>query len=179
MMYKPQLLLSALLLLTNQAQSAILLPSATCGEKAAQVCYGKPDGTAQNVNLDDLAYVAAYLRYYGQSTDPPQALTIPATSPFECAEWSLYVSGTVMALAKHINPKVNSTVLFEDIANTIDGGETATDAQKKASLTGCGQNGGSVGVLVNKANPYYATDAFKKSGATTDGLIIKIVKAPA
>ncbi|KAK3393925.1 hypothetical protein B0H63DRAFT_459524 [Podospora didyma] len=39
-------------------------------------------------------------------------------------QWSLYKQGSAqaMAMAKHLGSKADSSVLFEDIANTIDGG---------------------------------------------------------
>jgi hypothetical protein len=53
----------------------------------------------------------------------------------------LNTTGTVMILGKHIDPKLDSTILVEDIENTIDGGDLATNrsaAKIKLSLTGCG-----------------------------------------
>lgn len=67
------------------ASKALILDN-NCGEAAAKVCYGAPGGTAQNIDLADLSYTAAYLRYYGQSTIPASFLSIPATTSFACAE---------------------------------------------------------------------------------------------
>lgn len=86
---------------------------------------------------------------------------------------------TVMTLAKHINPRYNSSVLFADIADTIDGGADATEAQRAASLLGqCGGGGGMAGVKFDKANPAYNTDAYKRSRATPDHVLVKIVHSP-
>ncbi len=178
MFCKTHILISAVLVIGQAAASVLLTADQNCGEKGGLICYGAPAGVSQNVDPADVAYIAGYLRFYGRSTTPPAMLTIPATSPYECAEWSLYVAGTAMALGKHINPRVNSTVLFEDIANTIDGGENATIDQITKSISSCSKNGGSVAVTVDKTRPEYNTDDFKKSGASTDGIIIKIVAAP-
>ncbi|KAL2073902.1 hypothetical protein VTL71DRAFT_11228 [Oculimacula yallundae] len=148
----------------------------SCGEKAAKICYGAPSGVAQNVVPEDVAYVAAYLRYYGQSTTPGGMLTMPVTSPFECAEWSIYEAGTALVLAKHIDARVKSSVLFEDIATAIDGGEATFNATN--SILNCGTNGGSLGVTADTKRPEYSSPEFITSGAKTTGIAIKIVKAP-
>ena len=90
-------------------------------------------------------------------------------------EWSLYNHGTVLATARHIDRTANSSALFADIANTIDGGVNATDAQKAAALIGCGTAGGSLGVLYNASNPQYNTAAYIANSYTPSGLLIKIV----
>ena len=97
-----------------------------------------------------------------------------------CQEWSLTLpeGATILILAKHIAPFVKSAVLYADIANTIDGGDGATDAQRQAALLGCAQNGGQMGVAVNTSNPAYTSAEFKDSKARADGIVIKIVKKP-
>ncbi|KAK3370650.1 hypothetical protein B0H63DRAFT_454804 [Podospora didyma] len=152
---------------------------AACGETAAKVCFGTNGGTAQNVDPEDVAFAAASLRYIGQSNTGDAAFWNMPKS-IDCEEWMLPVSngGTVLALAKHINQRVNSSILFEDLANAIDGGEDASAAAIKGSLLGCGAAGGMVGVKANTANPLYNTAAYKASGAKPDGILIKIVRAP-
>jgi hypothetical protein len=104
---------------------------------------------------------------------------MPSIGDFDCEEWSLLDEGTVLMLAKHNEPRVDSKVLWEDIANAIDGGEGATDAQKQKSLLGgCGTYGGQLGVKVNTTNPAYATDDFKSGNVTNKGILIKIVRKP-
>lgn len=34
----------------------------SCGETATRVCFGIDGGDAQNINVDDIAYAASYLR---------------------------------------------------------------------------------------------------------------------
>ncbi len=89
-----------LVALTGLATAAYIEPRA-CGENAKLVCFGKNGGTAQNIDLDDLSYVASYLRTQGNSL-----FTMPASKKAECEEWTIEIpgAGTVMALAKHINP---------------------------------------------------------------------------
>ncbi|KAH9206005.1 hypothetical protein DL95DRAFT_470030 [Leptodontidium sp. 2 PMI_412] len=137
-----------------------------CGEKAAKVCYGAPDGVAQNVDPDDVAY-----------NREPDINHMPSTSPFECAEWTLYEAGTVLVLAKHIDPKVKTAVLFEDIANTIDGGESGPPAGSTDYVLSCGTNGGSLGVKVDTTRPKYSTAKYLASGAKISSISIKIVRA--
>ncbi|KIH93808.1 hypothetical protein SPBR_06299 [Sporothrix brasiliensis 5110] len=70
-----------------------------------------------------------------------------------CGEWGLYTHNTVQITAKHIDMTHNSTVLYEDIDNTLDGGVDATADQAAAALFGCGTDGGSRGVVVNTTTP--------------------------
>lgn len=120
----------------DQAVPLSLLAKRACGETAPQVCY------TQNINPDDIAYAAAFLRYQADSNGNP-IWNMP--SELDCSEWTLPLvgAGTVLALAKHINPRTNSGVTYTDLARTIDGGVNATAAQLAASLLGsCGKKGG-------------------------------------
>ncbi|CEJ81139.1 hypothetical protein VHEMI01284 [[Torrubiella] hemipterigena] len=85
--------------------------------------------------------------------------------------------GSVLAVAKHVNARVKSSILYEDVATAIDGGRDAKDAGAN-ELLGCGKNGGQMGVAANLTNPLYSTKAHKDSGAKPEGIIIKLVKAP-
>ncbi|KAK3317462.1 hypothetical protein B0T19DRAFT_292516 [Cercophora scortea] len=180
------------MLLAGQAVSAATIPSGAVsssltpraaqvcysGETAVLTCYTAPDNTPQGVTVADVSYVAAYLRSYGKQTKAGRMFTMNAADTPECAEWTLYTRNTVTALAKHISPPgVNSSVLFEDIANTIDGGASATDKQKQAALIGCLTDGGSLGVAYNTTNPAYSTAAYKAAGYVPDGILIKIVNS--
>lgn len=88
----------------------------------------------------------------------------------DCAEWTLPIDngGSVLALAKHINPRIASSILYEDIA--ADKGQN--------ERLGCGVNGGQIGVKANLSNPLYSSNDYVKSGAKPEGVIIKLVKAP-
>lgn len=151
---------------------------ATCGETADKVCFGTNGGTPQDIDLDDLQYVADYLRYIGEENSGLNSMWTMPTA-VSCDEWSLPVdnAGTVLALAKHISPRVRSSVLYVDIANAIDGGPGATEAQRKAALFGCATNGGMVGVKADPANPAYNTAEYKATKAKPEGILLKIVKA--
>lgn len=162
------------------ATAALFLASAAfaqCGEGVQKVCYGVNGGSSQGLDLDDLQYVADYLRYIGES-QPGALFTMPGG--FVCQEWGIEVpgAGTVLPLAKQTGPRVTSSVLYADIADTIDGGLDATASQRAASLVGCAANGGQVGIKTDTTNPYYNTPQYVASGAKPTGLVIKVVRAP-
>jgi hypothetical protein len=144
------------------------------GETTDLRCYTAPDNTPQNVTVADVAYVAAYLRAYGAQTKAGRLYTMTAADAPDCDEWTIYSHGSVMAIAKHLDSSLNSSVLFADIANTIDGGAKATAAQQAAALIGCGTDGGSLGVVYNASNPAYTASTYP-AGSTPAGILIKIV----
>ncbi|CAK7235154.1 hypothetical protein SCUCBS95973_009173 [Sporothrix curviconia] len=148
---------------------------ADCSDTDKLICYGSPDGTSQNIDVDDLEYVASFLRQQGG------LLSRPAGN--DCGDWTVTQTGSVLLLSKHLNPRVNSSVAYDDIAFTLDGGSDSgannvTDAVLKQTLLGCGTHGGQVAVIVHADNPLYATDKYKASKATPQGIILKVVKAP-
>lgn len=139
-------------------------------ETTAQLCYTAPNNTPQDVAVADIADSADYLRAYGAETEEGRLFTMLAADGDDCPEWVLYSHGSVLITAKHINSAVNSSVLFADIATTIDGGAAAT-----AGLIDCGTDGGSEGVLVDATNPAYTTSTYLGGGFTPDGILIKVV----
>ncbi|OTA97429.1 hypothetical protein M434DRAFT_7907 [Hypoxylon sp. CO27-5] len=166
---------------TNAHNLPAALVRRSCGETAALVCYGVDgQGTSQDLDLDDISYVAGYLRYLADTAGGSPLWTMPPE--FDCSEWSLPVfgAGTVLALAKHINPRTNSSVTYYDIARTIDGGADATPDQVAGSLLGkCGTNGGEVAVNVDTTDPAYSTPEYIASGAKPRDIIVKLVRDPA
>lgn len=61
----------------------------SCGEKVDLVCFGVNSRTAQNVNVDDVAYAASYLRYIAEENAGTAGAfftslssVIPSSSPF-------------------------------------------------------------------------------------------------
>lgn len=145
------------------------LAQAACGETAAKVCFGADGGEPQDILLEDVQYVADYLRYIGEENTGLDAFwTMPAEG-FDCQEWQLPVpsAGTVLPLAKHINPRINSSVLYTDMADTIEN-----------ALLGCDTNGGMVGVVTDPTNAAYNTEEYKATKAKPEGVLIKLVKAP-
>jgi hypothetical protein len=140
------------------------------------LCYNAPSGVPQNVALTDVAYIASYLRSYGAQTKAGRLFNMAATDAPDCGEWTIYARNSAVAIAKHINNNVNSSVLFADIATTIDGGAKATPEQQVASLAGCGTSGGSLGVMVNATNPAYTASTYP-AGYKTSGILVKIVAA--
>lgn len=148
----------------------------TCyaSENDKQLCYKPPKGDPQDVDVKDVQFIASYLRAYGAQTRAGRLFSMAAKDTTDCAEWQLYAHGTAQAVAKHIDMTVDSSVLFADIAATIDGGPNATADQQAAALLGCSTFGGSQGVAVNASNPTYSGPTFPK-GYVTGGIIVKIV----
>lgn len=144
-------------------------------ETPALHCYNGDGDIPQDVTVDDVIYIGKYLRAYGRQTRQGRLFTMTAQDAPDCAEWTLYARNTSLALAKHIDSSKNSSVLFEDIATTIDGGATATAADKQKAIIGCLSSGGSLGVLVNSANPAYSSATYTAAGYTPDGILVKIV----
>ncbi|KAL2872836.1 uncharacterized protein BJX67DRAFT_376620 [Aspergillus lucknowensis] len=138
------------------------------------LCYTAPDNIPQDVLVEDVQFIAAYLRSYGAQIRTGRLLNMAAADAPDCGEWLLYGHGTAQAFAKHLNNTIDSSVLFADIATTIDGGADADESQQAAALVGCGTDGGSLGVLVNAANPTYSGETYP-AGYTTEGILIKIV----
>ncbi|UNI23899.1 hypothetical protein JDV02_009691 [Purpureocillium takamizusanense] len=149
----------------------------TCyeSETSALHCYNGEDDTPQDVSVEDVAVVAEKLREWGRGVKGGRFLTMPSENTPDCAEWTIFLYQSVHALAKHIDPNVSTSVLYEDIARTIDGGESASDDDKAKALISCQTSGGSLGVLVNETDPAYHTEDYKNSGYTPKGIIIKIV----
>ncbi|KEY63860.1 hypothetical protein S7711_11525 [Stachybotrys chartarum IBT 7711] len=143
-------------------------------EPTDQFCYNPPNGTPQDVEVEDVQFVADYLRAYGAQTRLGRLFNMPAADAPDCGEWSLYSHGTAMAVAKHLDDDINSSVLFADIARTIDGGANATPEQRQEAIIGCLTAGGSLGVQVNASAPAYSAASYP-DGYVTDGVLIKIV----
>ena len=167
------IILSAVTLATQ----ASILPRDWCygGDRVAKTCYGSPNGGPQNLVVDDIVSAAVYLRSYGRSTSPPRFLTIPALGPDNCTFAVLYTYGTVAVKLKHYNFTETTSVLFEDIANAIDGGETPTATSLERSVISCGWKGGSIGVTANATRPEYHSPEFLASRAITDGFVVGLV----
>ncbi|KAL1893532.1 hypothetical protein Sste5346_006361 [Sporothrix stenoceras] len=142
------------------------------GESTSLFCYKKPNGTLKNVDVADVKYIGAYLRHYGrQNPNKPAFYTMLAPDTPDCAEWGLFTRGSAQALAKHIGENTNTSVLYEDIANTIECGESPTDASRAAAIIGCLSDGGLLDVLTNASNPAYQTTDYTSSGYTSSGIL--------
>lgn len=147
-------------------------------ETPSQLCYTAPDNVPQDVLVEDVLFIASYLRSYGAQVRTGRLFNMAAADAPDCGEWLVYAHGTAQAFAKHIDNTVNSSVLFADIATTIDGGPNANPTQQAAALIGCGTDGGSLGVLVNATNPNYSGSTYP-AGYVTTGILIKIVASGA
>jgi hypothetical protein len=143
------------------------------GETTDLRCYSAPDNTPQDVTVADVAYIASYLRAYGAQTKAGRLYTMASADAPDCGEWTIYSHGTAQAIAKHIGTS-DTSVLFADIANTIDGGAKANATQQAGALIGCGTLGGSLGVVYNASNPAYLASTYP-AGYTPAGILVKIV----
>ncbi len=149
------------------------------GETTALFCYTPGNGTPQNVDPDDVAFIAKYLRSYGRQVKPGRFFTMNAKDTAVCGEWTVYSHRSALVSIKHIDDAVDSSVLFEDIATAIDGGEKAAPEQQSLALLGCGTNGGALGVRANASNPAYDAAAYVAAGYKTTGLLVKVVSSVA
>jgi hypothetical protein len=153
------------------------LHARTCdGETAALFCYNATNGTPQNIDVADVAFIAKYLRSYGRQIRPGRFFTMNANDTQDCGEWSVYARRGTLVAIKHINDTIDSSVLFEDVATTIDGGENATPEQQQNALLGCGTDGGAYGVQANLSNPAYSAASYVAAGYKTSGLLVKVVR---
>jgi hypothetical protein len=145
------------------------------GETTALLCYTEGNGTPQTVNVSDVEFIAKYLRSYGRQIKPGRFFTMNANDTQGCGEWSVYSRRSALVTIKHIDDTVDSSVLFEDIAATIDGGENATSEQREKALLGCGADGGAFAVQANLSNPAYSAASYVAAGYKTSGLLVKVV----
>ncbi|KAL2167139.1 hypothetical protein VTG60DRAFT_1658 [Thermothelomyces hinnuleus] len=158
--------------LASQAYAICYAP-----EPARRICYDEPGATPQNITLQEITYVAGYLRYYGSQPGNPQFYTMNLPDADNCGEWQVTTKGSTWVMAKLVGDEAAS-VTFDDIANTIDGGAGATPEQKAAALYGCGTAGGQMGVVVNAEDPRYQQPQFVNGTYTNQGIIIKLVRNP-
>lgn len=160
-----------LLLAVSAAASPALLARQSCDEGSKRVCYGKDGGLSQNLDPADVEYVASYLRFVGESNTGASARWTMPASGSTCDEWAIPVpgAGTVLALAKHTTPFVATSILYEDLASTIDA---------IGGLLECQEYGGQMPAKVNKTNPVYTSAEYKATKARSDGITIKLVRDP-
>ncbi|KAK2006819.1 hypothetical protein LZ32DRAFT_594826 [Colletotrichum eremochloae] len=159
--------------------AALLLAATSAGARRAcydqtelLYCYNGEFDTPQEVDPADVTYIASYLRAYGRETRNGRLLNMNMEDAADCGEWSLYARGTALAVAKKVNMTYDSSVLFEDVANTIDGG---TGAIRRNGIYRCGADGGSLGVVVNTTHPSYSLPSYVATGAKPAGIVVKIV----
>ncbi|OAX85186.1 hypothetical protein ACJ72_00415 [Emergomyces africanus] len=170
---------AALLLATSAAALPTSVPGFepgvrnVCFDESPKLhCYSGETDVPQDVKPEDVSYIASYLRAYGRQTRIGRLFTMNAADAPECGEWILYARGTAAAYAKKINMTYDSSVLFSDIANTIDGGSVA----EADSLLKCDTDGGSFGTqITDVAAPAYTTQEYIDAGFKPDGILIKIV----
>ncbi|KAL2368261.1 hypothetical protein RJ035_002543 [Blastomyces gilchristii] len=135
-------------------------------------CYSGENDIPQDVDPKDVSFIASYLRAYGRQTRIGRLFTMKAADAPDCGEWILYARGTAAAYAKKTNLTYDSSVLFSDIADTIDGGKKP----EADSILKCQADGGSFGTqIADVAAPAYMTQEYIDAGFKPDGILIKIV----
>jgi hypothetical protein len=166
-------------LVLSSPSPQLLQPRQSCFEGTSLVCYGVAGSQSQGIDVTDLQYAAHAIRFKGQSADPGTGFWTMPASPRNpgCDEWMLLTTGTVTVLAKHTSNAVNSSVLLEDIATTIDGGPDLQTAQVQKSIMSCAEHGGQLIVQVNTTNAEYSADSYESSGNRPSDNLIKVVKA--
>ena len=84
--------------------AAATIERRACGETAKRVCFGRDGGVSQNIDVEDLQWVADLLRYEGKKAKGEAGEFYTMPSGLECQEWGIDVAGagTVYVLAKHI-----------------------------------------------------------------------------
>lgn len=158
------------------AVQASLLPRVPCySDPISRRCFGSPNGGPENLKVEDIAAAAAYIRSYGRSTTPARFLTMNPLGNNNCMQDTLYKIGTVRVVAKHTSSTNTTSVLFEDFANAIDGGESPTTESLAKSVISCDWKGGQISVSASATRPEYHTQEFLASGASTEGMVVMII----
>jgi hypothetical protein len=176
---------TSVLLLAVQVSTS---PISQRDTEAAQVCEGEAyerNCYTQDLNITDIKLALAGLRLY------TGLFTMPYNSSREpCEEWTVWSSdkNTVMITAKHLN-KRNTSVLYDDIISTINGGPGANSTKRDQYLGGCTKKdekgniiaytGGSMATYIrNPKAAEYTNSNFTNSVSnfTTEGIIIKLVR---
>jgi hypothetical protein len=86
-------------------------------------------------------------------------------------DWLVFSASTALATTKHLKYDLDSSVLFEDIATTIDGGPG--NSTGITIIINCISSGRSMGVITSSTNDNYESLDYLKPGAETDGILIQ------
>lgn len=165
-------LILAVLALVSQTVTVCFAP-----EPASRICYSDAGATPQNISLQEIGYVADYLRFYGSQELNPEFYNMSLPEADNCTEWQVTAKGSTWVMAKLVGDKAAS-VTFDDLADTIDGGAGANDTVKAAALHGCDTAGGQMGVVVDAGDSRYQQPRFTNGTFTNQGIIVKLVRNP-
>jgi hypothetical protein len=143
-------------------------------ETPDRICYNEQGGTPQNLTLKEINFMAKFLRSYGRQDGNPAFYTMKVADADNCGEWQVTTGGNALVLAKLVGNQ-DTSVTFNDIANTIDGGEIATDADKAKAIVGCGTGGGQMSVAINATDPLYQSPDYVNGGFINTGILLKVV----
>jgi len=160
-----------------------------CGEGPEQICYGINGGVDQELDLARFIFTVMDVAWDDEYNKKPLPFfTMPPEE--DCSEWEIPRPGainrtdpppddnhpdTVLLLAKHIYPWMNSSVLLLDVARTFYSFIGDNDEMRNIEYV-CGRHGGQQGVIVNPKNPYYNTPEYLASGAKPEGIMVKVVR---
>ncbi|KAL8345404.1 hypothetical protein RB601_005442 [Gaeumannomyces tritici] len=109
---------------------------------------------------------------------PPPQLLMPRNQCMEGADKIYYgIDGGQSQVQYAADLSITSSVTYNDMADSIDGGEDATDSKRDAALLGFGANEGQRGVVAKSSNPAYQTPEYKDTGAKPEGIVIKLIDA--
>ncbi|KAL8404763.1 hypothetical protein RB594_009584 [Gaeumannomyces avenae] len=164
--------------------SQLLMPRNQCMEGADKICYGIDGGQSQNLDVEmvQLRGPVPPLPWETERQKAPRATPCPPSEPARAATRNGHRAlpkGTgIRLLVKHTDPSITSSVTYEDMADSVDGGEDATDSKHEAAVLGCGANEGQRRVVAKSSNPAYQTPEYKDTGANSEGIVIKLIGAP-
>lgn len=148
-----------------------------CGENGNFICYNATGSTPQNITEHNILLIAAYLRSQAKQGNAWYNFTATDDDIGGCSEAAVAKTyGDVQISFKHIDYSKNSSVLYDDIAHTLDGGPRATADQRKNSLLGCGTNGGSMAVITNSSRIEYSAPEFTSGLKVNTGIEVKVFR---
>jgi hypothetical protein len=107
---------------------------------------------------------------------------MPIADAVDYAEWQVTkatTKGGAWVIAKLIGND-NAAITFNNIANTMNRGDTDTSAEAVAKqfIINHEMRGGWMGVVVNGADLLYESDEFCERGSTNSSILIKLIHNP-
>lgn len=180
--------LIASLLVGHVVSNTVLPRSGQCisDDGLDRTCYGDTfyddQGNLLHIDKTDLANVAIWARKYGSTyyKNTPKTPYWSIAAGDGCIDDTVYTCGSLKLLVVHHDDSQNSAVLYEDIGNTIDGGNrtTRTNETIAASISSCGINGGSRGAVVDLTNPRYSVTNPQfgpPTNYTRNNIVVKVI----
>ncbi|GAB0138068.1 hypothetical protein EsDP_00006314 [Epichloe bromicola] len=159
------------------AIASSLIRGATAMTPGIKVCYNR-GATSQNLTVEHIKYAASYLRYRWKLNRGKAASFYILPKGLTRVEWPIDIPdpASVIVMAEQVNASITSATSLLDIANAIDGGENASEDEKKAALIGCGEHGGQMVVVLDDTFNRYNDNIFKNQDAEPDDCIVKLIR---